>query len=289
MGYNLKGKNIVVTGATSGIGLGAARMLVSKGAFVIGVGRSEERNQRAKKGILSDFPQGQIEYLLADLESQAQVHSLSDNITALLSQRGEDHLDVLINNAGVYLGRKQMTEDGIERTFAINHLASFLLTHDLLPLLLNAGQGRVLAVSSYSHRTTPLCLNRIADPWPYISLMAYKRSKLCNVLFMYALNRRYDRLRAFAVDPGLVNTSITSKGSRGISSWVWRIKRRQGTSADVPARTILYLSGEENIDTSQGYYFKDSQSLTSSPKSRREDLGERLWSLSCRLTGVSWE
>lgn len=288
MGYDLKGKNIVVTGATSGIGLAAIRLLVSSGAFVIGVGRSEERNQRSREGILSDFPHGQVEYLLADLESQTQVRSLSKDIAKTLSQRGENHLDVLVNNAGAYLGKKQLKEDGVERTFAINHLAPFLLTHELFQLLLNADQGRIIAVSSYSHRTTPLCLNRIADPWPYISLMAYKRSKLCNVLFTYALNRRYDRLRAFAVDPGLVNTSIASKGSRGISHWVWRTRRKQGTTTEVPARTILYLCGEKEIDTSQGYYFKNSRPLTSSPKSRREDLAEKLWTLSCALTGVSW-
>jgi len=289
MGYDLKGKNIVVTGATSGIGLAAVRLFVSAGAFVVGVGRSEERNQRAKEGILSDFPQGQVEYLLANLESQAQVRSLSNNIAKLISKRGDNHLDVLVNNAGAYFAKKQLTEDGVERTFAINHLAPFLLTYELLQLLLNAEQGRVLAVSSYSHRTTPLCLSRIANPWPHISLMAYKRSKLCNVLFTYAINRRYDQLRAFAVDPGLVNTSIASKGGNGISHWVWRFRRNQGTPADVPAQTILYLSAEKEIDTSQGYYFKDSRPLTSSPKSRRADLAEKLWALSCRLTGVSWE
>lgn len=286
--YDLSGMNIVVTGATSGIGLAAVKQFVSSGAFVIGVGRSQERNQKAKEEVLAAFPDGNLDYLLADLASQSQVHSLSEKINNLLIKRGEEHLDVLVNNAGTYLERKHMTEDGIEKTFAVNHLAPFILTYDLLQLLLKAERGRVLAVSSYSHYTTPLCLSRITNPSPYISLMAYKRSKLCDVLFTYAFNRRYEHLQAFAVDPGLVNTSIASKGSQGISHLVWRFRRKQGTPTEVPARTILYLSGEEEIDTSQGYYFKDCHPKAPSIKSRNEYLAERLWSLSCELTGLDW-
>jgi len=285
--YDLSGKNIVVTGATSGIGLAAVKALISTGAYVIGVGRSLERNDKAKAEIISAFPQAKVEYLLANLESQAQVKSLSKTIIDLLVQKGENHLDGLVNNAGTYLEKKQMTEDGIEKTFAVNHLAPFILTQSLLQMLMNAEHGRVIAVSSYSHYTTPLCLSRITNPWPYISLMAYKRSKLCNVLFTYALNRRYDHLEAFAVDPGLVNTSIASKGNQGISHWVWRSRRKKGTPPETPAKTILFLCAEDEINTTQGFYFKDCKPKISSRKSRREDLADDLWDLSCKLTELS--
>jgi len=285
--YDLSGKNFVVTGATSGIGLAAVKALISTGAYVIGVGRSLERNDKAKAEIISAFPQAKVEYLLANLESQAQVKSLSKTIIDLLVQKGENHLDGLVNNAGTYLEKKQMTEDGIEKTFAVNHLAPFILTQSLLQMLMNAEHGRVIAVSSYSHYTTPLCLSRITNPWPYISLMAYKRSKLCNVLFTYALNRRYDHLEAFAVDPGLVNTSIASKGSQGISHWVWRSRRKKGTPPETPAKTILFLCAEDEINTTQGFYFKDCKPKISSRKSRREDLADDLWDLSCKLTELS--
>ncbi len=287
--YDLSGKNIVVTGATSGIGLAAVKAFVSSGAYVIGVGRSVERNEKAQAEIISTFPQAKIEYLLADLESQAQVKSLSKTIIDLLVQNGEKHLDALVNNAGTYLEKKQMTEDGIEKTFAVNHLAPFILTHGLLKMLMNAEHGRVIAVSSYSHFTTPLCLSRIANPWPYISLMAYKRSKLSNVLFTYALNRRFERLEAFAVDPGLVNTSIASKGSQGISHWVWRSRRKKGTPPETPAKTILFLCAEDKINTTKGFYFKDCKPKVSSKKSRRKDLADDLLALSCILTGLSWD
>jgi len=285
--YDLSGKNIVVTGATSGIGLAAVKAFISSGAYVIGVGRSVERNDKAKAEIISAFPQAKVEYLLANLESQAQVKSLSKTIIDLLVQKGENHLDGLVNNAGTYLEKKQMTEDGIEKTFAVNHLAPFILTQSLLQMLMNAEHGRVIAVSSYSHYTTPLCLSRITNPWPYISLMAYKRSKLCNVLFTYALNRRYDHLEAFAVDPGLVNTSIASKGNQGISHWVWRSRRKKGTPPETPAKTILFLCAEDEINTTQGFYFKDCKPKISSRKSRREDLADDLWDLSCKLTELS--
>jgi len=284
MTCDLMGKTVVVTGATSGIGLAAVRKLVRAGASVIGVGRSAERNTAARESVLAEYPDGRLIYLLADLASQAQVRRLAKEIKSLLEKQGFRQLDVLVNNAGAYREKKSMTEDGIEKTFAVNHLASFLLTHELLSWLRQSGQGRVLTVSSYSHKTTWLCPGRIADPWPYIGLLAYKRSKLSNVLFVYELNRRFDDLAAFAVDPGLVNTDIASKGGVGISDWVWRSRRKKGTSADVPAETILFLACEEAIDTSQGYYFKNSAPLPPSRKAQRADLAAKLWALSGKLT-----
>ncbi len=285
MANALTGKSVVVTGATSGIGLATVHKLAESGAFVIGVGRSESRINQARERILDASLDARVVFMLADLAELAQVSQVSGEITRLLKQIGFHSLDALVNNAGIYSERKVMTADRIEQTFAVNHLAPFLLTLELLPWLQHSESGRVLMVSSYSHRTTPLCLGRITNPWPYISLLAYKRSKLCNVLFAYELNRRFEDLTAFAVDPGLVNTAIASKGSQGISHWVWRRRRLKGTSADVPAETILYLIGEPKIDTSQGFYFKDCAPLTPSRKARREDLGKRLWKMSAELIG----
>lgn len=286
---SLEGKTILVTGATSGIGLASAAALAKMGAFVIGVGRDLGRNENAKRSILSTIPGAQVEYLLADLGRQAQVRKLSQQVKDLLDNFGKRSLDILVNNAGIYLENKEYSEDGIEKTFAVNHLAPFLLTHELLDLLQNSKQPRVLTVTSYSHRTTPIILSRLTDPWPYIGLLAYKRSKLCNVLFTYELNRRMEgKLLAFAIDPGLVNTFIASKGSDGISDLVWRFRRNQGTSPEVPARTIVYLSGSGQMDTSEGYYFKNCSHLAPSTLSRNQHLADALWELSCELTNVDW-
>ncbi len=286
MNRTLGAKNILVTGATSGIGLAAAKILAGRGNFVIGVGRSLEKNQAALDAIMQVYPDAGVAYLLADLSSQREIRKLAEETGVLLRTRGTDHLDVLVNNAGVYLENKHLTEDGIETTFAVNHLAPFLLTHQLMYLLENSNDPRVLTVSSYSHYTTWLSLKRIANPWPYVGVLAYKRSKLCNVLFTYELNRRFSDLSAFAVDPGLVNTGIASKGSHGISHWIWRLRRKQGTATDVPARTIAYLALEDGIDTSKGYYFKDSTPKQPSRNAQRKDLAGKVWRLSSSLTGV---
>jgi len=288
MTYNLSGKTVVVTGATSGIGLAAVEILCQSGAFVIGIGRSEKRNQNATVQVKAGNFKGQAVYLLADLAMQDQVRAVCVDINRVLKDRGFSHLDALVNNAGVYLGKKYMTGEGIEMTFVVNHLAPFLLTHELLPLLKEEDHGRVLTVSSYSHRTTPLNLSRIANPKPYIGLLAYKRSKLCNVLFTQALNRKVEGVTAFAVDPGLVNTAIASKGSQGISHWIWRRRRKKGTKPDVPARTILFLIGEHQIDPKDGIYYKDSEPFSPSLKAQNVDLAEKLWELSIGLTGKNW-
>jgi NAD(P)-dependent dehydrogenase (short-subunit alcohol dehydrogenase family) len=285
----LTGKSAIVTGATSGIGLAVAQSLARAGAFVIGVGRSAERNEAAGKQILEEAPDAHLAYLLADLSEQTQVRQLAVDIRSLLQQEGYSALDILVNNAGVYLARKTMTSDGIEMTFAVDHLAGFLLTHDLFPLLQNSGDPRVITMSSYAHKTTWMNLKRIADPRPYFSLLAYKRAKLCNVLFTQGLNRRFPQVKALAADPGLVNTGIASKGGKGISSWVWGWHRHQGVSPNVPAEKILRLVSDPDLDVSLGAYYKEGLPHTPSRNARDEKLGNRLWTLSCKLTGVDWD
>ncbi|MFW5714581.1 MAG: SDR family NAD(P)-dependent oxidoreductase [Brevefilum sp.] len=280
--------SVVVTGATSGIGLATVKALVHAGAFVIGVGRLEVRNQNAYVRVSAGTPKGKAVFLLSDLAVQDQIISLGKAIHRVLNANGFSRLDVLINNAGIYLEKKQVTVDDIEKTFAVNHLSAFLLTHEVMGMLQQADPGKVITVSSYSHRSTPLNLRRIIDPKPYLGLLAYKRSKLCNILFTHALNSREDRIIAFAVDPGLVNTAIASKGSNGLSDLVWRIRRKKGTPPEVPARTILYLAGEDQIDLSKGIYYKNCKLISASRKAHRKDLANQLWDLSCELTGIDW-
>jgi len=288
MAFDLTGKTAVITGATSGIGMAAAQLFVQSGAYVIGIGRSQSRNKKARTIIKNAFPDGNINYLLADLSIQKEVRTLAIEIPILLEKYGLSHLDVLINNAGLYLEKKQKTIDGIEMTFAVNHLAGFILAHGLSPLLTRSDNGRIISVSSYSHFTTPMNLDSISNPWPYIGLLAYKRSKLCNMLFTYEFNRRFNKITAFALDPGLVNTPIASKGYKGVSHMVWRKRREKGTAPEVPAQTLLYLAGESEIDTSKGFYFKDCAPKPPSRKSKNADLANQLWEKSSQLTGLQW-
>lgn len=288
MTENTPRKTVVVTGATSGIGLASVEALVKRGAFVIGVGRSETRNQNAMDKILSQNPPGTVDYLNADLANQTAVRNLAKEISQILQENKFGYLDALINNAGGYFEKKQMTDDDIEKTFALNHLAPFILTHELIPYLEKAVHGRVVTVSSYAHYTTPLCLRQIVDPFPYLGLLAYKRSKLCNVLFSYEINRRNNRISAFAFDPGLVDTGIASKGSQGISHWVWRLRRKSGAPPEVPGRILRDLVVNKEIDISHGYYIKEGKSVPPSRNAQRQDLAKDLWTLSCGLTGINW-
>jgi NAD(P)-dependent dehydrogenase (short-subunit alcohol dehydrogenase family) len=159
----------------------------------------------------------------------------------MLRSAGQERSDVLVNNAGLYSGRYRKTVDNIELTFAVNHLAPFLLTHELMPLLRAAPSARVITVSSFSHYRTFLELQRLEAPRPYLGIWAYKVSKLANVLFSAELNRRIagSPICAFAVDPGLVNTEIALKEEAG---WIAERQRRQAECARKCRRTILHLA-----------------------------------------------
>jgi NAD(P)-dependent dehydrogenase (short-subunit alcohol dehydrogenase family) len=281
----LQGKTIVITGATSGIGLQAAIDFARLGARIIGVGRDPKRCSAAKQQVLCKTPKAQIEYLLANLSSQAQVRTLASDIKKVLKRWGQNHLDILVNDAGTYSGRRILTEDGTELTMAVNHYAPFLLTHELLPLLTAARESKVLTVSSGSHYNTDIHINRIDHPLIYFGLWAYKVSKLANVLFTLEFNRRFSRstVRAYAVDPGLVNTEIAFKGTDPISKFVWKIRKNSGTLPEVPVRTMLYLAQKPSAQRNGEYYWKDSLPKTPSRVAQHPELARRLWEKSCNL------
>lgn len=281
-------KTVFVTGATSGIGYQAALDFARGGAFVIGAGRDPSRCSQAADAIRQAVPGALVEYLVADLSSQQQVRSLADQVQNLLISRGIAQLDVLVNNAGLYASTKKMTGDGVELTFAVNHLAPFLLTHLLLPALAASPDGRILTVSSMSHYRAFLDPLRASHPRFYVGIFSYAVSKLCNVLFSAEFNRRapHDNLRAWAVDPGLVNTDIALKDKGFFSSRVWRYRQKQGTSTTVPSRTILHLAYSPLTEISSDLYWKDSLPKLSSRKSRDADLARKLWEKSCHLCGI---
>lgn len=285
---DLKSTSIVVTGATSGIGFQAALDFAQSGAFVIGVGRNPARCEEAKIKILLSVPGARIHFLVADLASQKQIHSLAQAVTPVLADAGFQSLDVLVNNAGVYMGSKEFTEDGIETTFAVNHLAVFLLTTLLLPLLEKSPGSRVITVSSDSHYHTNFNPEKASNPSFFFGLWAYKVSKLSNILFSAEFNRlRHGKApRAFAVDPGLVNTEIGAKDTGGLAQFVWNSRKKQGVSPKAPSKTILFLAADPSVMTSEEVYWHDSQPKTPSRTSKNLALARRLWLESCRLCSL---
>ena len=288
---SLQGKIIVITGATSGIGLQAAIDFAGLRARVIGVGRDPKRCSAAKQQVLSQTPKAQVEYLLANLSSQAQVRILAADIKKLLKRWGQTHFDILINDAGTYSGRRILTEDGTELTMAVNHYAPFLLTHELMSLLTAADEAKILTVSSGSHYNTNIHVHRIDHPLIYFGLWAYKVSKLANVLFTLEFNRRFGKtnVRAYAVDPGLVNTEIAFKGTDPISKFIWKIRKNSGTLPEVPVRTMLYLAQKSLAEKDGEYYWKDSLPKTPSQVAQDPELARQLWEKSCEVcTTPDW-
>ena len=289
---NLVDKTIVITGATAGIGRAAARALVAQGANLIAVGRSAARCAETKKTILAEFPEGRITFIIADLSSQSAVRKLADQIRAQFESPAEARVDVLVNNAGTVSSWYTATEDGYELQFAVNHLAPFLLTYELLPLLEAAPQGRVITTSSNSHRGTKIHWDDVMIRRRYNCLRAYKQSKLANVLFSYEFNRRMagkgngSQVRAFAVDPGLVNTKIGLKGTGGIENWVWSRRSSGGAAPEQGAETIVYLAAADTLEDTDTAYWKNCQPRQPSHYARSAHEAARLWAISEQLCGI---
>jgi len=276
-------RNFVVTGATSGIGFATAQRLVREGHAVIGVGRSPERCREALRRLCSANPNGQVEFCLADFSSQSQVRQAARQIASILAKRGVKSLDGLVNNAGTVHFRYTPSPDGIELTWAVNHLAPFLLTRELMPLLQAAPYARVVTVSSNSHYGARIHWRDVQLRRFYFIFTAYRQSKLANILFTHELNRRYgldSHLRAFAADPGLVKTGIASKGTPLVVRWIWNTLSRKGTLPETAGAAIAFLVCEPSIQNRSEVYWKDCAPKTPASQAMDLDAAKRLWALS---------
>jgi NAD(P)-dependent dehydrogenase (short-subunit alcohol dehydrogenase family) len=281
-------KNYLVTGATSGIGLAIIEILAAKGQRLIGVGRSLERCSEQQNRLRETYPQTQIVYLVADLSQQIQIRHLAKRVPEVLESWGQSSLDGLINNAGTFTFWQALTTEGFETQWAVNHLAPFLLTNLLLPVLDKAPSARILTVSSGSHYGARLNWSDIQGLGRYNPLKAYKVTKLANVLFSVELNRRLgpgSSVRALAVDPGLVNTGIGGKSRSRIAALVWKWRRNKGLSPAQSAAGIVETL-EKDLNGSPGVYWKHGQSKKPDPYALEEDYGWRLWEISLQMTGL---
>jgi len=279
-------KTVVITGASSGIGLETARLLARLGYNVLGIGRSEANCNKAKELILSENTNAKVEYFLADLMQQREVNRVSEKINAYLNERCNGELHALINNAGCVRSWYMTTYEGYEQQFALNHLAGFLLTYKLLPALKKA-QGRVIMTGSDSHKGIKVHWNDVMLRHRYNPLTAYKQSKLCNLLFAKGLNDRFalDGIRAYVVDPGLVNTDIGNKDTGFLVNLIWKIRKKHGVSPDVPAKTYAYLC--EVKDVPDGLYFYLCKEKNYSNEVTKENA-DRLFELSERLCDIQY-
>ncbi len=271
---SVEGKVILVTGSTDGIGMQTALELAGMGAHVIVHGRSPERSEKTVREIRSTTGSDQIDWLAADLSSQQQVRQLAHAIRTRY-----DHLDVLINNAGVYLKQRRLTVDGLETTFAVNHLAPFMLTNLLRDLLEASAPSRVITVSSTTHQSIREVDfdNLQGEKW-YDGYHAYALSKLGNILFTYELARRLENtgVTANALHPGAVNTKLLRAGFGNY-----------GHDLERGAETPVYLASSPDVQDFTGKYFVDKRPVPSSTLSYDQELQEQFWNIGEQLTDLA--
>jgi NAD(P)-dependent dehydrogenase (short-subunit alcohol dehydrogenase family) len=279
----MHGKVCVVTGATSGIGLATAQVLARQGATLIVVARNPERGAATVSRIQQETGNSAVELMVADLSAQAQVRQLASEI-----QHRFTRLDVLINNAGALFSQRQLSQDGIEMTFALNHLAYFLLTNLLLDPLKAADSARIVNVSSEAHRHARLDFSDLQGQHRYTGWRAYSRSKLANILFTHGLVRRLEGtgVQANALHPGFVATNF-GRDNRGITAVLFRILQQLAAiSPEEGARTIIYLASAPEVKGVTGKYFVKQKAVRSSQASYDGAAAERLWQVSAELTGL---
>lgn len=280
---DLTGKSIVVTGATQGIGYVAARDLAGMGAAVTLAGRDPARVNASVDQIRRETGATAVDGLVADLSSMAGVHELAD---AYLARH--DRLDVLLNNAGAWFTTRQTTVDGYERTFALNHLAPFLLTHLLLDVLTASGPARIITVASMAHNGQRLNLDDVNNASrPYQGLRVYGESKLANIMFTYALARRLSGtgVTANTLHPGLVSTGF-GKNNGAAMRWLMALYALVAISPEKGAQTSIYLASSPEVADVTGKYFIKEKPARSSAVSYDEQAQERLWAISEQMTGV---
>jgi NAD(P)-dependent dehydrogenase (short-subunit alcohol dehydrogenase family) len=284
------GKVCLITGGTNGIGLVTAESLANEGAVVVLVGRDAARAEAAAAQIEKNAGRA-VEYLLGDLSTQAEVRRVAEAFRLGSAHSSPHHrLDVLINNAGALFMEQRMSADGIEMTFALNHLAYFLLTLLLLDLLKASAPSRVINVSSAAHFGGKINFDDLRSPRSYNAWRAYSQSKLANVLFTRELARRLEGsgVTANALHPGYVATNFGISNG-GIFRSLFRLGQIAAISPEKGAQTSIYLATSAEVEGVTGRYFDRSKPARSSGAAQDDETARRLWQVSLEMTGLSEE
>ena len=279
---NLSGKIVLVTGATDGIGLYTAEALAAIGARVILVGRNPQKTEQAARAIGEKTANPAVDFLVADLSSQKEIRRLADEF-----RNRYDHLHVLVNNAGAIFMKRQLSVDGIEMTFALNHLAYFLLTLLLIDPISAGAPARIINVSSGAHYGGRLDFNDLQNERAYNSWKAYSQSKLANIYFTYELARRLEgkAVTANVLHPGFVATNF-GKSNGGVFRPLFGLSHLGAISPIEGAQTSIYLASSPEVEGVTGKYFERKQALRSSDVSYDANAARRLWDASLQLTGL---
>jgi retinol dehydrogenase 14 len=270
-----------VTGASSGIGLHTALGLARTGMRVVMVGRDRDRTEAARRFVTERTREAQVETALADFASLSEVRRLAEEI---LSRH--DRLDLLVNNAGLFSPKFRLSADGYELTFAVNHLAPFLLTNLLLDRLKASAPARVVTVASRAHHGNRIDLDTIAGSQDWTMLKAYGRSKLCNILFTRELAARLQGSGVIAtcLHPGVVATGIGQRG--GLVELGWRLMKPFMMTVEKGAETSLFLARVPDPSPFNGGYIVGRALARPDPVALDDNLARRLWAESACLVGL---
>lgn len=283
MTWDIRGKTVLLTGATSGIGLEASVALARQGAQVVMVGRDPARTEAAVASVGARSGSGLVSQLLCDFSSLRAVRALAKSFLAR-----HDRLDVLVNNAGGVNKRRRLTPDGIEMTFAVNHLGCFLLTNLLRELLVLSAPARVVTVASVGHRRGTLDFDDLGFERGYSIMRAYARSKLANVLFAAELARRFagSGVTSNSLHPGAVDTNIWSGAPAWAKPLIWTLMRPFFISAEQGARRIVQLAASPELENVTGQYFEKGKRVEPAPLARDTALATRVWDVSSAMVGL---
>lgn len=280
-------KIVLVTGATAGIGLATATDLAGRGYEVILHGRSTEKVDGAMGAIKSVHPSAKLQSITGDLGKLDEIRWIAKTLA-----EKNPRLDVLINNAGVWNSHQELSAEGHEKTFAVNHLAYVYLSHLLMPMLRASAEPRIICVASDSHKQIKgMFFDNINLDANYHGLKAYAQSKLANVLFCYEFERRRpsdDFPAIYAVQPGLVQTDIGLKGNTWLHRLAWKV-RRQMSGHKSPAQgaaTSIYLAASPEVQKQSGLYWDNSSPKKSYSSSYDKDEARILWEMTNEMLGI---
>jgi NAD(P)-dependent dehydrogenase (short-subunit alcohol dehydrogenase family) len=272
----------VVTGASSGIGLHTALGLASTGMRVLMAGRDRDRTETARRFVTERSGSDRVDIALADFSRLGDVRRLAADILS-----AHERLDVLVNNVGLFSPNYRLSADGFELTFAVNHLAPFLLTNLLLDRLKASAPARIVTVASEAHRRNRIDIGDLTHPRDWTMMRAYGRSKLCNILFTKELASRLDpsEVVATCLHPGVVATGIGQRG--GLTELGWRLAKPFMLSPEKGAETPVFLATVPDAKPFHGGYVIRKTLAQPDPAALDSGLARRLWDESARLAGLS--
>jgi NAD(P)-dependent dehydrogenase (short-subunit alcohol dehydrogenase family) len=282
MAGSMAGKTVLVTGATQGIGREAALAFAKMGARVGVVGRDATRAREAAEYVKAAVPGAQVDIFLADLSLMADVRKLADEVKAIYSE-----LHVLLNNAGAIFTDRKTTSEGLEQTFALNHMSYFLLTNLLLELLQKSAPARVVSVSSDAHQLNSFNLADLQSEKSYGGMKAYGASKLENILFTRELARRLEGtgVTANCLHPGVIASGF-GKNNGGLFGALLKVGNLFMTTPEKGARTSVYVATSEEGGKVSGAYFNNSKQAKTAKVAQDAAVAKQLWDESAKLAGI---